>query len=1576
MMYSADRMKFIIDYISAYKQKIEMANKNGLFDSAKMFELFAEEICKLYYGIDFHNLNNDTCNFPYFDLISENEEILVQVSTVTNVHQKIKNTLENIRDDEKHRFTKLTNIYFFVLHNDSIKNVNDYIGENQIGNIPFKKEDNLITTQDIIQKAQNDLIFQEQLYNLLKTEFENFNEYLNKLEKAINDSKNIGITNIDVKINDEYEIDRTELIEKIKKENAKFLSIQGAEGVGKTVICKKLIEKEEIILFARAERFIEENHIDNIWNMDIKKILELLNGKKIVFFIDALEFIADASKTKFDLLESLYNIAEQYENVYIITSCRTSDKNAFLKLESKYNIKDYNVNEISEVELKDLEERYPLIKKLSQDKKYESLLKTPFYINTMIKNNVDIDNITDINRFREYIWNNIICLKNNKNKYKINVKDVEDAVNKIVFDRAQKFALGIKETDIDSSILNVLKTEGIINYNNEGIRLKYDIYEDICFEKFFDNVYYDCKGKYQEFYKNIEKIGRCVYRRYQIWISNKLLAKENRDKFIYNLIFDNEISEEWKKQTEIGIVKSNYSKSFFEENELEIIENKLLDEFIDIINLYSYDAKIITGNNFTQIQLNPSGKGRECIIETISKKNVYVDNFSNKNKIVKLCLDYIEQNNINDDIAKRIVVIMQYYVEIVLKQGKKESWKIMDEIEECLIVLFKLSKYNKEWLEKFLKQMMEDYKNNKKEISRIAEKIMIFIMKNAYVQLISELPTVLCDVANTLWIEERKNDEESFFYRKENEYGVSNDYDHSFSNLTDNVFLWNIFKVNLKIGLDWAIQFMNKCVERYSKDYPQNVIKVKLKFIDENIEKIYYGNPSMWTAGIMEHNIPTILNDIIYYMKKTIINYIEQTEEKKSLLKSLNYIKNKIYSESNNIILLTIIENIGLHYQNEFQGFAIDLLTDINIIKWDIHRYSAYIETPQLKMLKEQIFLKMGVPNVKSRYEIDRKCDFSITEYMQNLQINGNNEIKEKCYKILDYLYSITKNDQENASDYFQIQKMDFRNAKLSIVKDNLISIEPNITGEAKKMIEKNKNDNLNDKVLKIVNDYKESCDKGCKKSLSSVIDKLVEIKEIDKSRTIGLEYIIIPLIAKILKNEDISVNKRNEYCDYWIEGIEKILINDTFMFDESVIPVLIEQIYSDISIENKNKIKLLVLKIVMFNNIDGVILKIQKEIIKYLQTDNKLSNIIFNTLIMLAEDEMLHQKYNANFVKQKDKNFKFKPNKNPRLYGVDKKIKQENLQPYLSKEQEIIKQYLYLEKEKQIKKIKINQYDLKILCHIANCGKNFEDEFFTKFISEIFKCILDIKNDKLNRHKTEIINFSEEYEIIKLFQRELIYSNKDGEKIIDILFDNIDFSKFEMDAIELYHSIFSDFIAVYYDSYDKREKRNLIKKKIKYTEEKIEKIKEETVKKELYKCIYFSNYKYMAWNPSEIKTRYEYNDKCFLNGQFGKYGKYHFNDLMKTIYLLNIDELLPEVLISVNEVLLYNCENDSTFENKLKSDSRFILDMIITKTFINFSDIIKQDDDLINAYEGILNNLIGLNYEKAGVILDEFRIH
>lgn len=69
MLNSNDRMDFIIEYMSAYKEKVNMANKNGLFDAAKMFELFAIEVCNIWFGQKFSNLNVETATYPYVDLI-------------------------------------------------------------------------------------------------------------------------------------------------------------------------------------------------------------------------------------------------------------------------------------------------------------------------------------------------------------------------------------------------------------------------------------------------------------------------------------------------------------------------------------------------------------------------------------------------------------------------------------------------------------------------------------------------------------------------------------------------------------------------------------------------------------------------------------------------------------------------------------------------------------------------------------------------------------------------------------------------------------------------------------------------------------------------------------------------------------------------------------------------------------------------------------------------------------------------------------------------------------------------------------------------------------------------------------------------------------------------------------------------------------------------------------------------------------------------------------------------------------------------------------------------------------------
>ena len=692
MLNSNERMGFIIEYMSSYDEKIKMANKNGLFDAAKMFELFAIEVCNVWFGQKFSNLNDETATYPYVDLISENRELLVQVSTVQDVPTKIKTTLEKIRDSKDKKCSDLKNIVFFVLSNNSIDKMREYSGDNQIGSISFTIKDNLITTNDIITKAQNDLNFQKKLYKVLKDEYENFNINIRKFKGAL-ELSNSGLKNIEGLINGEYEIDRNEFLEKITKDNERYISIQGGAGSGKSVLCKKYVENEKLVLYARAERFLEESHIDDIWGCCIQDVLECINGKKLIFFIDALEFIADCAETKFELLQYLYDMAEEYQNVYIVTSCRTSDKNAFIKLETNFSIKIYEVGDITEDELALLMKQYPIIHKMYKTNSYVDLLKSPFYINLIVSNSMDIDNIGDENSLREYIWKNIICLEEKSRMYGILSNKVIETVEKIVFERARKFMLGIHKDDIDRDIMHALLSEGVIAQQGDYIRLKYDIFEDICFEHYFDKAFDLCKGKYKTFYDEIENLGRCVYRRYQIWISNKMFIQVNRDKFLYSLTFSDEIPQSWKRQTEIGIVKSRFCDNYFEEQGSEILEQGMLFDFVKNINLFAFEGELLhIRQESPQMKLSPIGNGRPCIIRLLKNEEIYKKNIIERDDIVKLCLDYAKQEDKVAVIASDACAMMEYYVEYSLQESEQENYyKIIDEISSCLEALYRMA---------------------------------------------------------------------------------------------------------------------------------------------------------------------------------------------------------------------------------------------------------------------------------------------------------------------------------------------------------------------------------------------------------------------------------------------------------------------------------------------------------------------------------------------------------------------------------------------------------------------------------------------------------------------------------------------------------------------------------------------------------------------------------------------------------------------------------------------------------------------------------------------------------------------
>lgn len=1590
MLNSNERMGFIIEYMSSYDEKIKMANKNGLFDAAKMFELFAIEVCNVWFGQKFSNLNDETATYPYVDLISENRELLVQVSTVQDVPTKIKTTLEKIRDSKDKKCSDLKNIVFFVLSNNSIDKVREYSGDNQIGSISFTIKDNLITTNDIITKAQNDLNFQKKLYKVLKDEYENFNINIRKFKGAL-ELSNSGLKNIEGLINGEYEIDRNEFLEKITKDNERYISIQGGAGSGKSVLCKKYVENEKLVLYARAERFLEESHIDDIWGCCIQDVLECINGKKLIFFIDALEFIADCAETKFELLQYLYDMAAEYQNVYIVTSCRTSDKNAFIKLETNFSIKIYEVGDITEDELALLMKQYPIIHKMYKTNSYVDLLKSPFYINLIVSNSMDIDNIGDENSLREYIWKNIICLEEKSRMYGILSNKVIETVEKIVFERARKFMLGIHKDDIDRDIMHALLSEGVIAQQGDYIRLKYDIFEDICFEHYFDKAFDLCKGKYKTFYDEIENLGRCVYRRYQIWISNKMFIQVNRDKFLYSLTFSDEIPQSWKRQTEIGIVKSRFCDNYFEEQGSEILEQGMLFDFVKNINLFAFEGELLhIRQESPQMKLSPIGNGRPCIIRLLKNEEIYKKNIIGRDDIVKLCLDYAKQEDKVAVIASDACAMMEYYVEYSLQESEQENYyKIIDEISSCLEALYRMADNSEEWLKKFFNTLINNYINGNRKSMRKSEDIMEWTLKNTYPALVTGLASELCSIADILWLRGKVDVEEFDFYRADRlskgfEYGLSEKaehYNYLYRTVYENAFLWNLFRLNFKVGFHWAIQFINRVILEYATNNPEYVIKIKVKISESNAIKEYWGNGNMWLAGIRDHNVPTLIGDVIFCIKEAIISSLEICKKDHEFTVAFaNYVKETIYSKSNNIVLLTIIESIGMHFENELPGYALDLATSIELVHWDTTRYMLYKKNPTKELLERQILKTMGIPELKDRYELDKKCDLSIQEYVSHTQIYFDSMVQDKCYGILDYLYSIIKNDAENAQDYLQIQKMDMRGAKATKITDNIIMLEPQISGEAEKIVlrqeEFNKPKQRLNAAIKKCNDNMVSG----QIDLPSTLGAIKVILELMKDTDMAFQYenLLILLIASAINHQELENEKREKFCTIWINGIEKLFSNGSFLADTALMPVLLNQLENDVAIGIKNKIKKIVLDCLMYKGQHGVIDEMAKYVKRYLANHETLAQAVFNTIIKLSEDQMEHQKYNANYLKvsKKDKEFIFNPNMQPKLSGIDRYIKDDDGNCYTRREEEIIDRYLLQEESLEIDVFDMSNYDISTICYVANCGLNFTNESFRMVIHEILLCVIDIwKYTKRNYNAHEIFDVYQEHEIIELFQREMIQTQDDAKMAIDILFEEIDFTKFTTDTIEFYQDIFGNFLCEFFDSYVDSKRRNICKKKILYIEKKVNDIDEEYVRIQLYKSLMLSVTRYCTGDWSKIKTNYSYVDKQFLNKQFTKYGKYHIKELLRTIYQMHMDELLPEILISIRN----SFQNAKSEVNKFKKSIReqeAIVHLIILKSFITYSDKIKQDQELIEAYEDILEILINLNYEQAAVILDEFRIH
>lgn len=757
---------------------------------------------------------------------------------------------------------------------------------------------------------------------------------------------------------------------------------------------------------------------------------------------------------------------------------------------------------------------------------------------------------------------------------------------------------------------------------------------------------------------------------------------------------------------------------------------------------------------------------------------------------------------------------------------------------------------------------------------------------------------------------------------------------------------------------------------------PESVYYVCIWEASSHDKKDFICNDYFWLAGIQEHRVHGLISDAIFIFTQMVIKEINsKTNDKESVVKFAEYIKSEILKKSNNVMMLSVIAEIGRNCEKVIPGYSLFLASSIDLIMLDIQKITLIMPNSYRQLHENLILKSMGIPEIKNRYDIKINETDSLQNYVIKMQLLGGN-YQKKAESILDYLYSITPNEGEYAIFNLQIQKMDLRNATINKVDKHTYALIPQIKGQAKKIVEKNTQNafNIEENTFQKIIDDSYSLMKEEKFGLQECLNKIEELHSLIEKSEVPARFqeTLIMIIAYALTKLELTTEQRSKLCCIWTDGVENIFNNNSFAFQIGLVIALFKQIEYDIEDIVKERLKRQMLNCLLYRKQNGIIHEISYQLKEYLVQNKKLAKCLFNTIIEISEDKMTYFKYNVSKLNELGETIDYQPNKNEPPIWAEHFFKENNIELYQSRNEKIIEELLLQDFNKDLSNWNIENCDIQTLCYVSNCGLDFRDNDFKFIFKKLFPYVISIICTVKNYHKyLDIYAISE----IKSFIRRNLIETHNTSQLVDLLFDLHDFTKVSSDFYKLYEDISAHLLAIYFDAHNDTGVRKQCEETIKYMENKINSISNDKVKNKLCGMLFLTPGYFHMDNCNKLHTKYSYKDKMFLNDIWTKYGWLHFNNFLYVIDQMYIKALLPEVLIPLNISLIKLKDSSLEYERCIKENEE-IVNKIITKAFLDFNDEIKSDEEITLAFESFLNILVELDMEEVAVILDEFRVH
>ena len=618
------------------------------------------------------------------------------------------------------------------------------------------------------------------------------------------------------------EIDRNDVLERLKNDPSKVLVLSGAAGVGKTAVIKNLHQESEgnqpFYIFKATEfKLISIN--DLFKGSNLKEFIDVHKedeNKTVV--IDSAEKLIDLENPD-PFKEFLISLTENNWKI-IFTARENYLENLNYQFFEIYNIVPLNIklSQLEQGKLDLISSEYSF--NLPEDQKLLELIKTPFYLNEYLKFYKKDDGDLDYVGFKNRLWDKNI---------KKNKASRSESFLELAFERANKGSFFVF-TRYEPSVLAVLDelvNDGILGYEKDkGYFITHDIYEEWALEKRI-NREYSQRNNTKEFFENLGQ-SLPIRRSFRNWVSEKLLLQDQEiGNFIEAIIADEEISTFWKDEILISVLLSDYSETFFKN-----LKNSLLDNEQELLKkisfLLSIACKEINKEFFNQLGISkadlltlrhvltkPKGQGWKSLIKFVYE-NLDTIGIAEVPFALPIIHDWNTNFKVGETTKYSSLIALRYY-QWTFEEGHHLTRNDDDFRDKILqTILFGASEI-KETLKEILDKILENkWKNPSDPYYDLSKTILTEIERGSICQV---LPESVLQLADLFWIFTPKKD----FYPSsridiDQYFGMENRYSTAcYPASSYQTPIYWLLQAAPRQTIDFILEFTNKTVGHFAK---------------------------------------------------------------------------------------------------------------------------------------------------------------------------------------------------------------------------------------------------------------------------------------------------------------------------------------------------------------------------------------------------------------------------------------------------------------------------------------------------------------------------------------------------------------------------------------------------------------------------------------------------------------------------------------------------------------------------------------------------------------------------------------